>query len=51
MENISTLNSSALLRAMPDLPAGKNSIGLKDQCSARNLDFEDFHLKLEKSNM
>ena len=29
------------------LPAGKNSICLKDQYSAKNLDFEDFHLKLD----
>ena len=30
------------------LPVDKNSTGQKDQCSVKNLDFEDFHLRLKK---
>ena len=36
------------IRGCTILPVDKNSTGQKDQCSVKNLDFEDFHLRLNK---
>lgn len=44
------LEQTSLLRTPEDaaLPADKNSTGQKDQYSVKNLDSEDFHLRLDK---